>query len=108
MTDLQLGRMSRSSLLQPSRSEAPRRPSHALPECEFHNSIARAAHNNLLLEIIVIAGGLLWEVRKRLVHLVPDRPADDEQHRRIYLAISGQDAPAAKAMRDHLQSALEL
>lgn len=78
-------------------------------EYEFHNCIARAAHNNLLLEIIVIVGGLLWETRKRLVNLVPDRQIDFEQHRRIYLAISGQDPQAsAKALRDHLQSALEL
>ncbi len=78
-------------------------------EYEFHSGIAQAAHNNLLLEIIVIVGGLLWETRKRLVGLVPDRQSDFEQHRKIYLTISGQDAQAAaKAMRDHLQSALDL
>ena len=78
-------------------------------EYEFHNCIARAAHNNLMLEIISIVSGLLWETRKALVHLVPDRGKDLEQHQAILAAISGRNPEeAAGAMRHHLGSALEL
>jgi GntR family transcriptional regulator, transcriptional repressor for pyruvate dehydrogenase complex len=78
-------------------------------EYEFHNCITRAAHNTLLSEVIVIVGGLLWETRKRLVSLVPDRSKDLQQHRDIYLAVAARDAQAAgHAMRRHLQSAMEL
>ncbi|HXJ94366.1 MAG TPA: FadR/GntR family transcriptional regulator [Terriglobia bacterium] len=78
-------------------------------EYEFHNCIARAAHNNLLLEVISIVSGLLWETRKALVNLVPDRGKDLAEHNAILAAISGRDAEeAAAAMRRHLGSALEL
>jgi GntR family transcriptional regulator, transcriptional repressor for pyruvate dehydrogenase complex len=78
-------------------------------EYEFHNCIARAAHNNLLLEIISIVSGLLWETRKALVNLVPDRRRDLAEHKAILAAISGRNAEeAAVAMRHHLGSALEL
>jgi len=82
---------------------------YLLSEYEFHNCIAKAAHNNLLLEIIAIVGGLLWETRKALVNIVPDRNKDLEQHRAILVAIASHDGDAAaSAMRDHLGSALEL
>lgn len=78
-------------------------------EYAFHNCIARAAHNTLLLEIISIVGGLLWETRKALVNLVPDLKEDFEQHRAIQLAICARDPQAASdAMRRHLKTALEL
>lgn len=78
-------------------------------EYEFHNCIARAAHNTLMLEIISILGGLLWETRKALVNLVPDRQEDLEQHRAILTAISRHQPNAAvDAMRRHLSAALEL
>ena len=78
-------------------------------EYEFHNCIARAAHNHLLREIISIVGGLLWETRKALVNLVPDRRKDLEEHRAILIAVSRRDPEAAaNAMRHHLGSALEL
>ncbi|HEV2494084.1 MAG TPA: FadR/GntR family transcriptional regulator [Terriglobia bacterium] len=82
---------------------------YLVSEYEFHNYIARAAHNSLLLEIISIVGGLLWETRKALVNVVPDRRKDLEEHRAILVAISGHDPQAAAdAMRGHLGSALEL
>jgi len=82
---------------------------YLVAEYEFHNCIARAAHNSLLLEIISIVGGLLWETRKALVNVVPDRQKDLEEHRAILAAISGRDPEAAAdAMRCHLGSALEL
>lgn len=78
-------------------------------EYEFHNCIARAAHNTLLLEVISIVGGLLWETRKALVNIVPDRNKDLEEHRAILVAISARDPDAAfSAMRQHLSSALAL
>jgi GntR family transcriptional regulator, transcriptional repressor for pyruvate dehydrogenase complex len=82
---------------------------YLVSEYEFHNCIARAAHNSLMLEIISIVGGLLWETRKALVNVVPDRQKDLEQHRAILDAISGRDSQAAAdAMRRHLSSGLEL
>lgn len=78
-------------------------------EYEFHNRIAKAAHNSLLLEIISIVGGLLWETRKALVNIVSDRQKDLEDHRAILVAISEhRPQAAADAMRHHLGSALEL
>ena len=78
-------------------------------EYEFHNCIARAAHNTLLLEVVSIVGGLLWETRKALVNIVPDRNKDLEDHRAILAAISARDPDAAfSAMRQHLSNALAL
>ena len=78
-------------------------------EYEFHNCIARAARNPLLLEIISMVGGLLWETRKELVNFVPDRSEDFKEHYRIYEAIRAHDsAAAADAMRQHLLTALNL
>jgi GntR family transcriptional regulator, transcriptional repressor for pyruvate dehydrogenase complex len=78
-------------------------------EYEFHNCIAKGAHNHLLLEIISMVGGLLWETRKTLVNVVPDRQKDLEEHSAILAAISGRNPEAAAhAMRNHLSSALEL
>jgi GntR family transcriptional regulator, transcriptional repressor for pyruvate dehydrogenase complex len=78
-------------------------------EYEFHSCIARAAHNSLSLEVLSIVGGLLWETRKALVNLVPDRKTDLGEHSAILAAISGRNPDAAAAaMRKHLGSALEL
>lgn len=78
-------------------------------EYEFHNCVARAARNPLLLEIISMIGGLLWETRKELVNFVPDRSEDYKQHDSIYEAIrAGDSAGAAEAMRRHLLIALDL
>jgi len=78
-------------------------------EYEFHNCIARAAHNHLMLEIISIVSGLLWETRKALVNVVPDRGKDLAEHTAILAGISGHNPEeAAAAMRRHLGSALEL
>jgi GntR family transcriptional regulator, transcriptional repressor for pyruvate dehydrogenase complex len=78
-------------------------------EYEFHNCIAKAAHNSLLLEVISIVGGLLWETRKALVNLVPDRQTDLGEHNTILSAISGRNPEAAAdAMRKHLGTAFEL
>jgi len=78
-------------------------------EYEFHSCIARAAHNSLSLEVLSIVGGLLWETRKALVNLVPDRKTDLAEHSGILAAISGRNPEAAAAaMRKHLGSASEL
>lgn len=78
-------------------------------EYEFHNCIARAARSPLLLEIISMVRGLLWETRKELVNFVPDRSEDYREHYRVYEAISAGDPEAAReAMRRHLLTALDL
>lgn len=78
-------------------------------EYEFHNCIARAARNPLLLEIISMVSGLLWETRKELVNFVPDRSEDFREHYHIYEAIaSGNPDAAADAMRQHLLTALRI
>jgi GntR family transcriptional regulator, transcriptional repressor for pyruvate dehydrogenase complex len=78
-------------------------------EYEFHNCIARADRNPLLLEIISMVGGLLWETRKELVNFVTDRSEDFKQHYRIYEAILARDsAAAADGMRRHLLTALDI
>jgi GntR family transcriptional regulator, transcriptional repressor for pyruvate dehydrogenase complex len=78
-------------------------------EYEFHNCVARADRNPLLLEIISMVGGLLWETRKELVNFVTNRSEDFKQHYGIYEAICARDsAMAADAMRRHLLTALDL
>lgn len=78
-------------------------------EYEFHNCVARAARNPLLLEIISMVGGVLWETRKELVNFVPDRSEDFKEHQRIYDAIAAHDSEAAAdAMHQHLITALNL
>ena len=86
-----------------------RKDGYLQAEYEFHNTIARAARSPLLLEIISMVGGLLWETRKELVNFIPDRGEDYHQHSRIYEAIVAGDADAAgEAMRQHLLRALTL
>jgi len=78
-------------------------------EYAFHNSIAKAAHNHLLLEVIHIVGGILWEARRALHNLVTDLDDDLAQHRAILDGVAQHDPQeAASAMRRHLESALEL
>lgn len=78
-------------------------------EYEFHNCIARGGHNALLLEVISILGGVLWETRKRLVELVSDLSEDFAAHQTIYSSIAARHPQrAGDAMRCHLQVALEL
>ena len=78
-------------------------------EYEFHNRIARAAHNPLLLEIILIVSELLWEMRKALVPVIPEIKDDLRQHRNIYEKIRARNAEAAReAMHLHLRAALQL
>lgn len=78
-------------------------------EYEFHKSIARAAHHTLMLEIMSMVSGILWETRKKLVVLVADLADDLAQHQSIYKGIVRRDpALAQKAMRNHLLSALTL
>jgi len=78
-------------------------------EYQFHTSIAKAAHNHLLLEIIHIVGGILWEARRALHNLVTDLDADLAQHRAILMGIAEHHPEkAATAMREHLESALNL
>lgn len=78
-------------------------------EYEFHNCVARAARNPLLLEIISMVGGVLWETRKELVNFVPDRSEDFKEHQRIYDSIAAHNPEeAAEAMHRHLMTALNL
>ena len=78
-------------------------------EYEFHNGIARAAHNPLLLEIIVIVSELLWEMRKELVPIIPEIKEDLRQHRNIYEKIRAHNPEGAReAMHQHLGAALAL
>lgn len=78
-------------------------------EYEFHNWIARAAHHTLLLEIISMVGGVLWETRKRLVNFVVDLSEDLSEHRSIYEGIRNRNpVMAQQAMRSHLLKAIEL
>lgn len=78
-------------------------------EYEFHNCIARTARSPLLLEIISMVSGLLWETRIELVNFVPDRSEDYREHCCIYEAIVTRDPEAAgDAMRQHLLNALNL
>lgn len=78
-------------------------------EYQFHTSIAKAAHNHLLLEVIHIVGGILWEARRALHNLVTNLEEDLAQHRAILIGIAERDPEkAATAMRLHLESALDL
>src|SRR5436190_12589239 len=65
-------------------------------EYEFHNRIARAAHNPLLLEIILIVSELLWEMRKALVPIIPEIKEDLRQHRNIYEKIRARKPDTAR------------
>ncbi|MGC2331080.1 MAG: FCD domain-containing protein, partial [Candidatus Acidiferrales bacterium] len=78
-------------------------------EYEFHNLIARAAHQALLFEIISMVSGVLWETRKRMVNLVVDLSEDLSEHRAIYRGIRSRDPMMAqRAMRKHLLTAIKL
>jgi GntR family transcriptional regulator, transcriptional repressor for pyruvate dehydrogenase complex len=78
-------------------------------EYEFHMLIARAAHNGLLLEIILIVSDLLRDVRRKLANLVPASGDDFQQHRDVFLAIQSRSpANAGEAMRRHVRIAMDL
>jgi GntR family transcriptional repressor for pyruvate dehydrogenase complex len=78
-------------------------------EYGFHMLIAKAAHNGLLMEIILIVSELLREVRRKLVDLIPATGDDFQQHRDVYEALRAHDAAAAcEAMRRHVKTAMEL
>jgi len=75
---------------------------------EFHVAIAKAAHNNLLFQMMNhLADGLkekLWINLKKKCWFLPDRPQKYlEKHIQLFEAIKKADKEAARrAMHDHL------
>jgi len=78
-------------------------------EYEFHNFISRAAHNPLILEIVLIISELLWEVRREVGMGNPEIKKDLQMHSKILEKIRGRDAEGARqAMHFHLKKTLEI
>ena len=65
-------------------------------EYEFHNLISRAAHNPLILEIVLIISELLWEVRREVGMGNPEIKKDLQMHSRILEKIRDHDAEGAR------------
>ena len=71
----------------------------------FHDTIMRAAGNDILCRVIDDLAPLLRESRTVTARTTPDIPAVAKQHRRIFEAIrQGDSELAAFAMREHLNA----
>ncbi len=78
-------------------------------EYEFHNQISRAAHNPLILEIILIVSELLWEVRREVGMSNPEIKKDLQMHANILEKIRTRDSEGAReAMHYHLKKTLQI
>ncbi|HKB10400.1 MAG TPA: FadR/GntR family transcriptional regulator [Vicinamibacterales bacterium] len=77
-------------------------------DVSFHRGVAASSGNPILAALIEMVSALYYERRRKTAErAVPrDRRAAAEAHRRIYQAIRGRDADAARrAMHDHLVEA---
>src|SRR5262249_59878412 len=77
-------------------------------DVNFHRVVAASSGNPILAALIEMVSALYYERRRKTAErAVPrDRRAAAEAHRRIYQAIRGRDADAARrAMHDHLVEA---
>jgi GntR family transcriptional repressor for pyruvate dehydrogenase complex len=71
----------------------------------FHNSIAQASKNAVMISIIEMLSGMLAESRRRSVRLLTDYEGSHREHRQILSQIEIQNASgAAEAMREHFRS----
>jgi GntR family transcriptional repressor for pyruvate dehydrogenase complex len=85
--------------------------SKGLPDeyCEhgfrFHNSIAQASKNSVMISIIEMLSGMLVQGRRESVRLLTDYDSSYLGHEQIFIKIEQQDANgAAEAMAEHFRS----
>jgi GntR family transcriptional regulator, transcriptional repressor for pyruvate dehydrogenase complex len=72
-------------------------------DIRFHRALAAASGNPILASLVEMVSGLFYESRKANVHRARDLRESAEMHRRIYHAVRGRDADAARgAMDGHL------
>jgi len=70
---------------------------------KFHNEIARAAHNAVLMDVLEDISNLLTQSRESSIQVEGSSERATSHHRRIANAISDHNVPGAKeAMREHL------
>jgi GntR family transcriptional regulator, transcriptional repressor for pyruvate dehydrogenase complex len=77
-------------------------------DVNFHRGVAASSGNPILAALIEMISGLYYEQRRKTAERAAnrDRRAAADAHRRIYQAIRGRDAEAARrAMHDHLVEA---
>jgi GntR family transcriptional repressor for pyruvate dehydrogenase complex len=77
-------------------------------DINFHRGVADAAGNPIVGTLVGMVSAMYYERRKETVERASDSDLRDaaEAHRRIYQAIRGHDAAAARrAMNDHLLQA---
>ena len=77
-------------------------------DINFHRGVADAAGNPIVATLVGMVSAMYYERRKETVEGASDSDLRDaaEAHRRIYQAIRGRDAAAARrAMNDHLLQA---
>src|SRR5215471_3774935 len=77
-------------------------------DINFHRAVATAAANPIVAALVDMVSAMYYERRKATVERASDSDLRDaaEAHRRIYQAIRGRDAAAARrAMNDHLLQA---
>lgn len=74
-------------------------------DVEYHFSLARAAHNRILLELFTAVRNLLTDAQKRVVMLRPDiRIPSLTHHKKILSAVEDADEDSARrCMNDHLE-----
>lgn len=72
----------------------------------FHNAVAKATHNEVLITFMSMFGDLQNELRAMTLNL-PGQPGRSLQdHRNVYNAIkAGDKTKAVKSMRDHIRKA---
>ena len=75
----------------------------------FHLAVARAAHNEILHNAVLLLRNITRQWLSYKVALPNVAAGVLKRHQQIYLAIAARDAPAARsAMRKHLQEASKL
>jgi GntR family transcriptional regulator, transcriptional repressor for pyruvate dehydrogenase complex len=78
-------------------------------DAEFHNMLALATHNPLIVILLDSIAGMLWEIRLALGKYPDLATGGLPDHRRIFNAVIAKDTGRARhAMQDHLNHARKI
>lgn len=78
-------------------------------DAAFHNALALATHNPLMVALLDSIAGMMWEIRLALRKYPDLAMAGVPDHRHILDAVVAQELPRARqAMRDHLTRARKI
>lgn len=79
---------------------------YLIHDMRFHQTIAAASGNRILTALMNMVAKILFEARRKTVHLASDLKESAEMHRQIYRAVrEGKPEAARLAMREHLLKA---